>query len=113
MIEGNLFDLSEKVQTYHGWYIIQVPDVKEFIKRQIDRIDLRLEFLSDFHGLIEAELQMRELRKVKNDLLKDAGEKLQINSQQVSGRLASVEETKQSGLACNSAGKKLNQEKEK
>jgi len=28
-----------------------------------------------------------------------------INSQQVSGRLASVEATKQSGLACNSADK--------
>ncbi len=51
-------------------------DVKEFIKRQVERIDARLEYLSDLAGLMEAELQMAELRKIKEDLLKDAGDKL-------------------------------------
>lgn len=26
------FNLSDKIQTYHGWFILELSDVKEFIR---------------------------------------------------------------------------------
>ena len=49
---------------------------KEFIRRQIERIDNRISVLSEFDGLGEIMLQKAELNKVKRDMLEDAGEKL-------------------------------------
>lgn len=76
------FDLSRKMMRYididdgTDIHYIKTEDVKEFIKRQIERIDFRIEELSEFDGLGEVMLQKAELKKVRNDLLKDAGEKL-------------------------------------
>lgn len=38
------FNLSDKITTYRGWYVIQVPDVKEFIKllkEEIERLGIQ------------------------------------------------------------------------
>jgi len=55
---------------------IDVIGVKEFIKRQIERIDARILELSEFDGLAEVMLQKAELYKVKLDLINDAGKQL-------------------------------------
>ena len=84
------FNLSEKLCVDYGHDIedypenidmdnpiyIKLEDVKEFIKRQIERIDARILELSEFDGIAEVMLQKAELYKVKIDLINDAGEKL-------------------------------------
>lgn len=82
------FNLSEKIYTLNEineWVDIDEEareiknlfvkeDVKEFIKRQIDRIEARLCFLRDVGKY--AEIEVTELRKIREDLKKDAGEEL-------------------------------------
>ncbi|HDZ60208.1 MAG TPA: hypothetical protein ENH46_00730 [Candidatus Pacearchaeota archaeon] len=41
---------------------------KQSIKELIETIDVRIEYLSQFSGLVEAELQMAELRVVKDNI---------------------------------------------
>ena len=50
--------------------------VKKFVQAQIDRINKRIEELSQFDGLGEVMLQKAELAVVRDNLIKDAGEKL-------------------------------------
>jgi hypothetical protein len=68
------FKANALTEGYH--YSYNEEDVKEFIRRQIERIDNRIFELSEFDGLGEIMLQKAELNKVKRDMLEDAGEKL-------------------------------------
>lgn len=85
------FDLSKKRERFFNEMSNHTPELawafqfveseikrqdKEFIKRQIDRMNERIAFFDDLRGLKEVELQRAEVIKIRNDLLIDAGEKL-------------------------------------
>jgi len=73
--------LSDKIETYKDKTIItslesiKVSDIRDFIKKQIDRMNNRISFFDDLRGLAEAELQRAEVIKIRDDLIKDAGER--------------------------------------
>lgn len=69
-------DLSEMIWETENASVISVFKVKEFIKKQIDRMDERIEWLSQLDGLAEAMLQKAEVQKIKEDLINDAGKEL-------------------------------------
>lgn len=68
------FDLSKKIQIYQGWYVIQVPDVKEFIKKESNLIqDLEnnvLEYITpntDIKGMIRCRSFFAMFKKLRKE----------------------------------------------
>ena len=67
------FNLSECKRTDGAYQDIHV---KEFIKRQIDRTQNRIEELKEFQGCAEAMLQKAELEENLKKFKEDAGKDL-------------------------------------